>query len=153
MTFTPLTAPAAAGGFSSTTLLVADAGGAGQSIPNNAQTTITDWAIVTDNTATFANGIYTAPSDGHYLVACTVVFSNDDGSAGFKAMLLTKNGTVTVALRGVTSDGTAVEASKSMLGIIKLAKNDTIRVAVFCQSTLTVSTSVTDNNLAILRIA
>ncbi|MBY4946993.1 hypothetical protein K6V92_10220 [Cupriavidus respiraculi] len=128
---------------------------AAQSVVNNTLVPILNWTERLDTTASFnpANGVFTAPRAGQYMVTgifriVTAAFPANTGLAA----ILTKNGTQHRSAGLVTAAAGAWSTQSAQLScLVDLAQGDTIVLNAFQNSgaTTTISTSSSDDVLTI----
>ncbi|KVD81926.1 hypothetical protein WS62_23505 [Burkholderia sp. ABCPW 14] len=112
----------------------------GQSIPNNAATTLTGWTQITDRlNANFnaSSGVYTAPATGYYLVSAQIIFNTVPPAAigdQFDLYVLV-NGTVEVVASKFAESTTSNYQPVSMAArLFQLNAGDQIKLQAFQNS-------------------
>lgn len=111
----------------------------GNSIPNNAATTVA-WATTIVNTVTTAwdasTGTFTAPRDGFYEVSASLLYVSNVTDFNESSVRITKNG-VSYAIAGnFSSSGTGgnYKATGTVHAIVELSSGDEIKIETFQSS-------------------
>lgn len=108
----------------------------GQSIPNNAQTTVTGWTSVRDANSNFvaSTGIFTAPASADYLVCAQLIIGGAGASNGVLQATIIANGSAWATFNAPVWSSTVTDTTVSGCTETNVSSGQTITVQLLQNS-------------------